>query len=307
MRKYILALVLMVILSACTAVDVKDDDVYYSFTDHTGNSVILNEKPQRTAVLLSSFADIWLTAGGEIYATVGESIERGFADADVLLVDSGAGKTIDNELLISYEPDFVICSSDIAAQLDTAELLNSVNIPCAVLRVETFEDYLDVLKIFTDITGEADRYQEYGLDIQNRIDELLGSADNADEKKILFIRSGSKQSSAKAKTAETHFACAMLKELGTYNIAENAPMLLDGLSIEEILIEDPEYIFISTMGDEAAAKEYMDSVLESTEWSSLTAVKEGNYCYLPKELFQYKPNSRWAEAYEYLIDILYKK
>ena len=39
----------------------------------------------------------------------------------------------------------------------------------------------------------------------------------------------------------------------------------------------------------------------------LSAVKGGRCHYLPKELFQYKPNARWAEAYEYLIDLLYEK
>ena len=95
--------------------------------------------------------------------------------------------------------------------------------------------------------------------------------------------------------------------MGTYNIAENAPILLDGLSIEEIVMEDPDYIFITTMGKEDAAKEYMNSVLEQETWQSLSAVQKGNYVYLPKDLFQFKPNAKWAEAYEYLINIAYEK
>ena len=98
-----------------------------------------------------------------------------------------------------------------------------------------------------------------------------------------------------------------VKELGTYNIAENAPVLLDGLSQEEILMENPDYIFISTMGKEEAARAYMDSVLQEEAWQHLDAVKEGRYAYLPKELFQFKPNKRWGEAYRYLADLLYPK
>lgn len=97
----------------------------------------------------------------------------------------------------------------------------------------------------------------------------------------------------------------MLDELGTYNIAENAPVLLDGLSLEEILLENPDYIFISTMGDEAAARAYMDGLLRGDAWRHLDAVREGNYTYLPKDLFQFKPNKRWGEAYRYLADLLY--
>ena len=124
---------------------------------------------------------------------------------------------------------------------------------------------------------------------------------------FLFIRAGSKYSATKAKTAENNFVCVMLKELGTYNIAENAPVLLDGLSQEEILMENPDYIFISTMGKEEAARAYMDSVLQEEAWQHLDAVKEGRYAYLPKELFQFKPNKRWGEAYRYLADLLYPK
>ena len=37
----------------------------------------------------------------------------------------------------------------------------------------------------------------------------------------------------------------------------------------------------------------------------LSAVQEGRVYVLPRELFHYKPNARWAEAYEYLLAILY--
>jgi iron complex transport system substrate-binding protein len=97
----------------------------------------------------------------------------------------------------------------------------------------------------------------------------------------------------------------MLKELGTFNIAEKAPILLDGLSTEEILISDPDFILFTTMGDESAGQAYMDSLVSDPVWQTLTAVKEGRVYQLPKELFQYKPNARWAEAYQYLIELLY--
>lgn len=97
----------------------------------------------------------------------------------------------------------------------------------------------------------------------------------------------------------------MLEELGAYNIADNAEILLDGLSIEEILNEDPDMIFVVTMGDEEAAKVYMDSVFESPAWQSLSAVKNQKYYYLPKDLFQYKPNAKWYDAYLYLAELLY--
>lgn len=309
LKKTITAFILIIsgafMLNGCGA-DLASDKEYYSFTDSVGNTVTLSEKPEKTAVLFSSFADIWIAAGGRTDITVGEAVERGFADNSSVLVDGGAGKSIDVEALIAAEPDFVICSADIAAQREAAELLQNADIACAQLRVESFEDYLAALKIFTEITGNSAAYDKNGLEVKARIEDILEKIpENSPQKKILFIRSGSGASSAKAKTASEHFAAAMLEELGAYNIADNAPILLDGLSIEEIIIQNPDMIFISPMGNEQAAKAYMDEVIKSPAWQALDAVAGGNYFYLPKTLFQYKPNAEWDKAYLYLAGLLY--
>ena len=242
------------------------------------------------------------------HITVGETVERGLADADVLFVDSGAGKTVNSELLISYAPDFVICSADIKAQTDVAQLLRSIGISAACFRVEAFTDYLRVLGIFTDITENKEAYIKHGTDVEVEIKALLSDLPkDAAAPRILFIRAGSSARSTKAKNASQHFACAMLSELGAYNIADAAPMLLDGLSIEEILRCDPDVIFITSMGDEDASREYVTSLFADSVWSALGAVKEERYYFLEKDLFQYKPNAKWLEAYKILAEILYEE
>lgn len=275
------------------------------FTDESGVQVVLPENPKRTAVLLSSFADIWQTAGGDAQITVYESVERGFAAQDAVLVDAGAGKTIDTELLLAQKPDLVIGSADIPAQKDAVELCRSAGIPAVVLRVESFEEYLQALELFTRLTGQSELYEEHGKAVQEKIGQMIARYSALQtEQKILFIRAGSTARSTKAKGSKDHFACAMLKELGTVNIADSAPVLLDGLSFEEVLMQDPDFIFVTTMGDEQAAKAYMDALLREPTWQSLTAVKDGRIAYLPKDLFQYKPNARWDEAYAWLIALL---
>ena len=97
----------------------------------------------------------------------------------------------------------------------------------------------------------------------------------------------------------------MLEELGAVNIADSAPELSDGLSLESILIENPEKLLFSTMGNEEKSRAYMDSQLESEAWQALDAVRAGDYVYLDKNLFQFKPNARWDEAYLFLAEYLY--
>ena len=73
------------------------------------------------------------------------------------------GKTINRGVAASYAPDFVICSADLEEQVKTAEFLQQHGIPAAVFHVEEFQDYLDMLKICTDITGNREAYETYGI------------------------------------------------------------------------------------------------------------------------------------------------
>lgn len=304
--KKLLCLVLVLLLLGGCAPSPERPGAFLVVTDDTGSQVWVPERPRRVAVLLSSLADLWISAGGTVDITVGEAVERGFAPETAVLVDSGAGKTIHTEALMAAQPDLVLYSSDLAGQRDCAQLLKTAGIPAIGFGIECFEDYLRVLKIATDILDTPERYEAYGVKVQQEIEDLICLAQGQENApSFLFIRAGSTAKVTKAKTKENHFVCAMLDVLGGENIADKAPILLDGLSVEEILLADPEHIFYTTMGDESAAHAYMDSLTADPVWSRLTAVQAGRVYGLPKELFQYKPNARWAEAYAYLIRLLY--
>jgi len=299
-------LFLLIIFTGCT--NIKQDKIFYSFIDSSNTTITLSSKPKNVAILFSSFVEIYNIAGGTTNITVQEAIDRKLVSNNVILVDDGAGKTINTEILIASNPDFVIGSIDISEQAKTCKFLNELRIPSALFKVECFDDYLLVLDILTDITNNKENYQTYGLNIKNNIDNIKNSINTNKEKpKILFIRSGASSSSCKAKNKQSNFVCEMLDELGAINIADSAKLLLDGLSIEEILLNEPDYIFISIMGDLDAGKKFMIDLLSSKTYQTLKAVKNNNYYFLPKDLFQYKPNHRWDLAYQYLVNILYEE
>lgn len=309
-------LVLSMLLSTACSSQVTDEspnqtpvEWTYSFTDSTGTEITLLQKPETVAVLFSSYAEIWTLAGGTVSVTVGESIDRGFVPEETTLVDDGAGKTIDHELLLAAQPDFIIGSADIEAQSEICRIMAEAGIPSALFRVDTFDEYLSMLKICTDVTGQTDLYTQHGIGVAQEIDGIMAdvsahlTSDAA--KEILFIRAGSQYSATKAKRAPDNFVCTMLDELGAQNIADDAAVLLDGLSLEEVLLRNPDYIFLTTMGSEDAAKAYINDLFAQAGWRDLQAVKNGHYTFLPKELFHFKPNARWAEAYAILAECLY--
>ena len=195
----------------------------------------------------------------------------------------------------------MILSTDVPAQVEAAALCRAAGIPVAEMRVECFAEYLTMLKICTDITGRSDLYARHGTAQATQIETLI-AAKPLDGAKVLFVRAGSSARSVKPKSSADHFAAAMLQELGATNIADGTPLLADGLSMEYILAEDPNYIYFTSMGDEQASRAFVEQMLTEPEWQALTAVKNGDYTFLPKDNFHYKPNERWASAYAYLCE-----
>ncbi len=277
----------------------------YTFTDDTNAEVRVTKKPGKTAVLFASYADIWINSGGVVDITVEETVERGLVEENkALLVGKSVGKEINAEALIAAKPDFVILTADFPEHVELAELLRRSNIPVALFRVDQFEDYLKMLQICTDIMERSDAYETYGLQVKSRIEEIKDKVNGLPNKQsILFIRAHSRGMSAKT---TDHFVGCMLEELNTDNIANHADILLDELSIEAIASEDPDYIFVTTMGDSGSAIAYMqDQINSNPVWQMLSAMRNDNYIILPKDLFQYKPNGNWDKSYEFLAKELY--
>lgn len=280
----------------------------YTFTDALGREVTV-ENPKRVAALLGSYADIWYLAGGEVIA----SADDAWDDFDLPLpedaVNLGMTKELSLEKLFEANPDFVLASSNTKGNVEWLETLESAGITVAYFEVNDFSDYLNFLKICTDITGRSDLYEKNGLAIAEQIEEVIRCSEGRIAQKgeaptILSLRASS--TFIRAKNSKDNVLGEMLASLGCVNIADHEESLLENLSIEQIILQDPDYIFFIQQGDnEEGTKENINSfIAENPAWSELTAVKEGRVYLLEKELYALKPNDRWAEALENLERIL---
>ncbi len=284
-------------------VDLEDNASYYTFTDALDNTVVLEEAPKRVVSLVGSYAETWKLAGGDLVGVTDDVVsEKRFELTDDIKI-VGTIKEPNVEEVLSLSPDFVLLSPDVENHIKISDILKNANIPHAFFKVEYFDGYLHMLDICTDITGNKDLYEENGLRVQEEINDILSKIDTTKNPSVLFVRAFS--SGAKAKK-DDNMTCKILEELGTINIAAKHETLLEELSIEEIIEEDPEYIFVTTMGNTEKAIEALKNGIEKNPaWSNLKAVKNDNYVILPKELFHYKPNAKWGESYRYLAEIIY--
>lgn len=163
-----------------------------------------------------------------------------------------------------------------------------------------------MLKICTDITGDKESYKVNGENIKVGIDEVISSVPDGNHPTVLFLRAFSTGVKALGSDSMTGI---MLKELGCINIADSEESLLEDLNMEKIVEEDPDYVFVVTMGssDEKALEVVNELLISNPAWNELSAIKEGRYHVLPKNLFHLKPNARWKESYDILSEILYEK
>ena len=280
------------------------------FTDDLGREVRLGGEPGRVACLLGSFADVWFLAGGTVIAAPDDAWEDFSLPMPEEAVVLGSTKHLSLELLMASEPDFVLASANTQLHLQWKETLEAAGIPVAYFEVSDFEDYLRLLKVCTELTGNPECYEQYGLSIQNHIDLAVESAGEQIRQAgkaptVLYLRLAA--SGIRVKNSRDNVLGEMLRTLGCENIADSDRALLEKLSLEQILIRDPDYIFLVPQGDDVeGTRRVLDSfIADHPGWQELTAVKEGRVFTLEKELYSLKPNERWAEAYEKLVELIW--
>ena len=294
-------------LTACSSDESKQNENVVTFTDALGREVMVSKESERVAALIGSFADVWMLAGGSVCATAEDAWEDFGLDLPNA-VNIGGAHSPNLELIFSANPDFVIASASTSSNVEMKETLEAAGITVAYFDVDDFEDYLAMLDICTDITGRKDLYVKNGSDIQSQINEIKHHVEGRslpdDQRKVLLLRAHS--GSVKAKGSEGTILGEMLADLGCINIADSDTSLLETLSVERIIRQEPYRIFVVTMGNDTqkAIDNFYQMMDENPAWETLEAVADGRLHLMDRKLFNIKPNADWAVSYEKLSDIL---
>ncbi len=280
-----------------------------STVDGTGEEITLNKNPERVVILFTSFIDIWTRNGGELVGMV----ESSTSDIDIPGTEGveTVGKTgaISLEKIISLEPDLVILSSNTSSQMELVPQLKQNEIPVLAYDYVFREDYYRIAKLFSALNGRDDLYEENVTRVEEDIQEMIEKIEESEgisRPSIFLMFASSKNLKARGSNSTVG---EMFADLHAVNIVDDSGASVDDqiFSMEKLIEEDPDYIFVLTMGsDMEKVEDRIKADAESNPaWSSLTAVQNDRYIFLPKDLFTYKANHRYAEAYEYLAQIIY--
>ena len=249
--------------------------------------------PANVVALMRSLADMWLLAGGTLAGITEDARDlEGVGDAQAV----GSLSRPSLEQIVALSPGLVLATSDIPAQVE----LRSSLVRQGIADVNSLDDYASHMRRFCDTCGRDDLYQVNVADVVSACDAVRARAQDLPEARYLALRTSSAKSKA---LKQNHFACRIFDDLNMQNIADDGSSL-DELSLEAIQAADPAYVFVIYQGDEDKAREaYEEGFSSRPAWQGLKATLDGHVFVLPKELFQYKPNARWADAYRYALEL----
>ena len=277
--------------------------VYYSFEDDHGATVTLAKKPERIVVLTPQFLPMLYELGGEAvgYASSNSAIIPKGAEQ---VPQVGAVNEINVEQLTALSPDLVIGSPTFDEKL--IDLMNSNDIPLALLRMASFDDVKQKAGLIGKIIG-AEEQAELIKRTEEKMDDIRGKLP---PDRHTFAVLNVTTNSISIQRADTT-ALEIGELLNMTNIAKDMEPSPNSstsapYSIETLVAEQPDYIFIVIHGSEEKGMQKIQEDLEKNPaWASLQAVSEKRTHVLPANQFLSNPGFDYARSMEYMSKLIY--
>lgn len=304
-------------LALADEVEVTEDEVI--FQDNTTEEGVehkIKRGLDRVAILYGSYTTLWYEAGGQATAVIGgdnvklyeKVIGRDITQDEgvEVVAETNSGQTWDVERIIANQPELIICSQAMSGYSTISGPAEAAGIEVLCLSYDTFEDYLKWFKVFAHIAGEPELFEEVALKVLDEVIlTILACPEEAPNVAILFASPKDFTLNTKATSIG-----AMVLDLKAHNVVDEWDNP-DGakrlpVSLEMLFTINPEKILVQTHTSEDKCREVIEENFgDNAVWKELDAVKNEELYILDTNLFHRKPNSRFAEAYKQLAQILY--
>lgn len=275
---------------------------YLTLTDDAGRVVVLLKQPERIVPLSASFVDLLYAVGGKAVgkpsATTGS-----LPSAAQALPSVGHVANINAEQLLRLSPDLVIGFQGMHEKL--IPILESSNIPFMIIRLRTYDDVQDKIKLFGDLSGTQQQAASVAESMRSRIKSITDQAPQTGKSVAIL------HATANGVTVQLDKSIAgnIARMLRLNNIASGstaAVMDAAPYSMEKLVEGDPDIVLITYMGNMAdIEKRLWSDVKSNPAWNGLRAVKNEQVFFLPMELFLLNPGIRFDAAVSYMAKLVY--
>ena len=269
-----------------------------------GQTYTVPKDPQKIAVLSNSVLSM-------LYAVDGKAISR-VNTTDSLppeieaLPALGQTANINMEQLLGLNPDLVLGLENQHKKYEAQ--LQSSKIPTVLINYDGIKDNVPLLTFLGELTNHQDKAKTVIATYENNIAKVKDAVKGQQPARVAVLRA-----TGKGVTAETDAAitASMVKELGMTNVVTSH---LDKTttdktvpySLETLAADDPDIIFVVTMGkEEEITKAMKKAMTDNPAWANLKAVQTNRVVYLPSKLFLLNPGLQTPEAMARLVKEAY--
>ena len=294
------------LLTACgapAAENPQTGSAYATVTDDNGRTVTFDKKPERIVVTSASFLEPLYAVGGSV---VGRPESKTKVPPEAKEVPRiGRVYQIDAEKVIALKPDLVILNKGMNEKL--IDTLNANYIKTLVLDMKSYEDVKREIGIFAALTGEKEKGEALVQKMDADIDAVRTSIPQ-EKKRVAIIHSTGQGLSVQL---DGSIAGNIANILGWENTAAGMPALDKNpdaapYSMETLVAQNPDIIFVTSMGEEAEIRASMEAMFaESPAWQSVGAIRDGRVYYLPQEMFLFSPGIEYPAAVKYMARLVY--
>lgn len=273
--------------------------------DDLGRTVTLDKKPERIVVTSASFLEPLHEVGGDVV---------GRPDSRTLMPDYAKDKesvgkvyNIDMEKVIACAPDLVIINKGMNEKL--VQPLEATGIKTLVVDMKNYENVKNEVKIFAQVTGEKEKGDALVKAMDDKIASVVSRLSKEPQpRRVVILHSTAQGLSVQL---ETSIAGSVAKMLGFDNVAASMKAMEDNpdaapYSIETLVEQNPEILFITSMGKIEDIKRGMEETIASNPaWQTIPAVKNKKLFYLSQEHFLLSPGIHYPDAVEEMARLIY--
>ena len=307
MRKLLLgsiALVMIVLALAGCGKTTSSSSATTKELTFNGQTYTVPKDPQKIAVLSNSVLSM-------LYAVDGKAISR-VSTTDALppeieaLPVLGQTANINMEQLLGLNPDLVLGLENQHKKYESQ--LQSSKIPNVLINYDGIKDNVPLIKFLGALTNHEDKATSLANTYESNINKVKDTVKAQQPVRVAVLRA-----TGKGVTAETDAAitASMVKDLGMTNVVSTH---LDKTttdktvpySLETLAADDPDIIFVVTMGkEEEITKAMKKAMTDNPAWANLKAVQNNRVVYLPSKLFLLNPGLQTPEAMARLVKEAY--
>ena len=278
---------------------------FAEITDFANRKVTLAKKPERVVVLAPSILSYVDTVGGRIVGRPSGK-EKDIPASMLQAPEVGHVYNISMEKVVSLKPDLVILNAQLHNKF--IKMLDSSHIPSVVLQPKTYEEIKQALLITGKIFGNEAAASAKNKKMDGEVRGILEKVPAGEHKKIVILHA---TPSTVTVELENSIAGGVAKLLGFQNVATGAKAM-EGkpektpYSIEALVEQDPEILFITSMGAQDKIESRLQSdVKGNPAYAALRAVRERKVYVLPENLFLLNPGLRYPEAVKLMARYVY--